>query len=73
LEAGAIATDARKAANRKWDAAHMATLGVRLKVEEAEAFKSYAAERGQTVNSVLAGYVRRCLAEDAAAKQHDTE
>jgi hypothetical protein len=64
---------AQRASANKWDAAHMKNITVKVKLEEAEAFKKYAAERGQTVNGLLAGYLRRCLAEDAATKQHHSE
>jgi NRPS condensation-like uncharacterized protein len=64
---------AKRASNNKWDAEHMSVLSVKVKAEEAEAFRVYAKERGQTVNGLLAGYLRRCLAEDAATKQHHSE
>lgn len=62
---------AQRASANKWDAAHMKVVATKLKVEDAEAFKAYAEARGQTVSSMLAGYVRRCLAEDAATKHNE--
>lgn len=60
---------AKRASNNKWDAANMATMACKIKKEEAEAFRNYAAERNTTVNALLAGYVRRCLAADSAEKE----
>ena len=41
----------------------MATLGCRVKKEEAEAFKEYAKEQGKTANTVLKEYVFQCIDE----------
>lgn len=64
-----MVSPAKKASNKKWDQKNMKSVGVKLKLTEAEAFRDYAAERGTTVNALIAGYVRRCLAEDAASKR----
>lgn len=64
----AVSRAQRKSAN-KWDAAHMATMACKIKAEEAQAFKDYAEARGTTVNALLAGFIRRCLAADWAEKE----
>ena len=48
-----MVSDARKAANRKWDAANMTQLGCKLRRNKADAFKAACAEDGTTVNAVL--------------------
>ena len=57
-------SEARKAANSKWDKEHMATLGCKVKKEEAEAFKAYAKEQDKTANTVLKEYVYKCIKRD---------
>ena len=61
-------TDAHKSANRKWDSKNMLTIGVRLKRDEAMAFKEYAARQGRTANAVLKDFVMTCI----HAEQEDT-
>ena len=39
----------------------MLTIGVRLKREEAMAFKEYAARQGRTANAVLKEFVMACI------------
>ena len=39
-------SDAHKNANRKWDKQNMLTIGVRLRRDEAMAFKEYASRQG---------------------------
>lgn len=68
----AVSRAQRKSAN-KWDAEHMATLACKVKAEEAAAFKEYARGRGTNVNALLSGYIRRCLAADAADKEKSGE
>lgn len=65
---GNVSKAQRKSAN-KWDAQHMGSLSCKIKAEEAKAFRDYAEERETTVNALLSGYVRRCLAEDKASKE----
>ena len=54
-------SDAHKNANRKWDKQNMLTIGVRLKRDEALAFKEYAARQGRTANAVLKEFVMACI------------
>lgn len=68
----AAVSRAKRASNNKWDAAHMSNLACKIRTEEAEAFKAYAAERGTNVNALLSGYIRRCLAADQAEKEQQS-
>lgn len=68
---GTVSKAQRRSAN-KWDAQNMKVISTKLRVEDAEAFKRYAEDRGQTVSGMIAGYVRRCLAEDKAARQTES-
>lgn len=63
---------AKKEANAKWDKSNMLTIGCRLRVEEATAFKEYALERGTTANTILKDYVFACL-DEQTRKNHITE
>lgn len=56
-------TEAHKKGNRKWDKDNMTTLGCKVKKEQAEKFKQYAAEQGKTANSVLKDYVLEKIGE----------
>ena len=58
--------ESRKKANAKWDAENMATLGCRVKREQAEKFKAYCADKGKTSNAVLREYVLDCIDEQEA-------
>lgn len=51
----------KKQSNARWDRENMATLGCRVKKEQAAAFKSYAQKQGKTANTVLKEYVLSCL------------
>ena len=68
---GNVSKAQRKSAN-KWDAQHMGSLSCKIMAEEAKAFRDYAEERETTVNALLSGYVRRCLAEDKAARHTES-
>lgn len=48
--------------SKEWDQANLKTLACRVRKEEAETFKAYAAERGLTTHSLLADYVRETVA-----------
>lgn len=61
-------TESRKKANAKWDAENMATLGCRVKKDQAEKFKTYCAEIGKTSNAVLRDYVLDCIEEKQNAE-----
>lgn len=55
------ASEAQKRAANKYNQKHMLTLGCKVKKEEAEKFKEYAAEQGKTANTVLREYVYKCI------------
>lgn len=57
-------SDARKKANAKWDSAHMATLGCKIKKTQAEKFKAYCESIGKTSNTVLREYVLSCISDE---------
>ena len=59
-------SEARKKANRKWDAENMATIACRLKKEQAEKFKQLAESRRTTANQMIKEYV---LAQIAGEEQ----
>jgi arginyl-tRNA--protein-N-Asp/Glu arginylyltransferase len=61
-------SDAQKRASNKWDAANMKVVATKIRKEDYDLFKKYAEDRGQTVSSLVAGYVRRCIAEDQASE-----
>lgn len=54
-------SEAQKRASNKYNQKHMSTLGCKVKKEEAEKFKEYAAEQGKTANTVLKDYVYKCI------------
>lgn len=60
--------ESRKKANAKWDAENMATLGCRVKREQAEKFKAYCADKGKTSNAVLREYALDCIDEQEAGE-----
>jgi len=60
-------SEKKKASNAKWDLANMATLGCKVKKEEATAFKDYAAQRGKTSNTMLKEYVISCISANEAS------
>ena len=53
----------KRRANDKWDKENMATLGCKVKKEEAATFKEYAQQQGKTSNTVLREYVQSCISE----------
>jgi phage repressor protein C with HTH and peptisase S24 domain len=57
-------SEAKKAANIRWDKENMITLGCRVYRHEADAFKKYAERRGKKANAVLKDYVIQCINED---------
>lgn len=57
-------SEAKKAANAKWNKGNMITLGCSVKREEAEAFKTYAEKRGKKSNAILKEHVMACIKED---------
>ena len=48
-----MVSDAKKAANRKWDAANMTQLKCSVRRDRADAFRAACAEDGTTVSAVL--------------------
>lgn len=62
-------SEAHKRANMKWDKKNMMTLGVRLKKNDALAFKEYAASQGKTANAMLKEYVFACLHPDKGQEE----
>lgn len=57
-------SDAQKRASNKYNMEHMATLGCKVRKEEAAAFKDYAKAQGKTANTVLKEYVQQCINEE---------
>lgn len=54
-------SEAQKKASNKYNLEHMATIGCKLKKEQAEAFRAYCKERGTTPNAKLREYVLECI------------
>ena len=55
-------SEKKKASNQKWDKENMTVIGCKVRKEEAERIKKYAADHGTNVNALLLGYVRGLLA-----------
>ena len=55
---------AKRAANNKWDAENMKNIACKIKKEEAEAFKEYAAERKTTPNALLRNFIYKCIGKN---------
>jgi len=60
-------SEAKKRANKKYQAKNIASLACRVKKEQAEKFKTYCAEIGKTSNAVLRNYVLDCIGEKQEA------
>jgi hypothetical protein len=60
-------SEAQRKASDKYIAAHMATIGCKLKKEQAAAFKEYCKEKGTTPNAVLVGFVLDCIKDRTPA------
>ena len=58
-------SEAKKKSNAKWDKENMITLGCKVKRDQAERFKRYAASKGTTANTLLKDYVLSCINGDA--------
>ena len=56
-------SEAQKKANRQWDKENMITLGCKVKREQAEKFKKYAADNGKTDNALLKYFVLEKIEE----------
>lgn len=59
-------TEAKKRANKKYQAKNIASLACRVKKDQAEKFKAYCASKGKTSNAVLRDYVLGCIDEKEA-------
>ena len=54
-------SEAQKKASNKYNLEHMATLGCKVRKNEAEAFKHHCQKQGKTSNAVLREYVLQCI------------
>ena len=59
---------AKKKANQKWDTANMATLACKVKKDQAERFREYCTNKGETVNAALQGYISSCIGDNQQQK-----
>ena len=66
-------TEAQKRASNKYNLKNMATLGCKVRREEAEAFKEYAKRQGKTSNTVLKKYVYECIGKDETMERDNAE
>ena len=64
----ATVSRAKRASNNKWDAQNMRVVSAKIKREDADRFREYAAARGKTVSGMITDYVKRCL-EDRDAEE----
>lgn len=63
-------SEAKKKANQKWDSANMSTMACKVKREQAEQFRAYCTNKGETVNAVLQGFVSSCINNTASETQN---
>lgn len=66
-------SDAQKKASNKYNKEHMATLGCKVRKEQAEQFKQYAENKGTTSNALLKNYVLECIGESVASIQREAD
>lgn len=66
-------SDAKKKANARWDSENMATIGCKIKKNQAEKFKDYCRRQGKTSNAVLRDYVLECIGEDEKTAAEEAE
>lgn len=64
-------SEARKRANAKWAAQHMATFSVKLRADLRDEFKRACAEQGVTANSVMLKAVRDFVAKYGTHEQSE--
>lgn len=57
-------SEAQKRASNKYNLANMATLGCKVRKQEAEAFRAYAEAQGKTANALLKEYVLACIEQE---------
>lgn len=54
-------TDKKRATDAAWKKRNLITVGCKLYRQDAEEFKAYAAAQGESVQSLLRGFVASCL------------
>lgn len=54
-------SEAQKKASNKYNLEHMATIGCKLKKEQAAAFRAYCKDHNTTPNAELRKYVLECI------------
>lgn len=64
-----MVSEARKAANVKWDKANMTNVCARMPIKKAEAFKKVCLKMGKTPNKVLNEFVQETI--DQAKEKGD--
>ena len=57
-------SEAQKRASNKYNLANMATLGCKVRKQDAEAFRAYAEAQGKTANALLKEYVLACIGQE---------
>lgn len=60
----ATVSRAKRKSNNKWDHQNMRVVSTKIKKEDYDLFREYCEVRNQTVSSMVAGFVRRCIQED---------
>lgn len=58
-------SEAQKKASAAYIKKNMATLGCKVKKDEANAFREYCHSEGVTVNTALRRYVLKCIGKDS--------
>ena len=56
-------TEAHKRGNKKWDAAHMRVLQTKVRIEQADKYRSAAARAGTTISAVMRSALDKLLDE----------
>lgn len=54
-------SEKKKASNARWDKENMANVSCKIKKEDAEAFRAYAAAQGKTAHALLKEYILSCI------------
>ena len=63
-------SEAQKRAADRYHREHMATIGCKLKKEEAQAFKNYAEAQNKTANALLKEFVYSCIGKNNDKKEN---
>ena len=66
-------SDARRRANKKWDAANMTNLSIKLRREYAEEIKAAASAAGTTPAAIMRRAIDEFMAEHGPTEQGTTE